>query len=83
MVLDDVTTHVGVNMVFSPSHTSLLNYGASFHVTQYREWFTCYKAKSLSKARLGDSSHQCDVIVIGDISLILEICQCILVMVLI
>ena len=68
LVLDDISTHVGVNMVFSPSHTWLLDSGASFHVTPHREWFTCYEAKSLGKVRLGDS-HQCDVIGIGDISM--------------
>ena len=33
LALDHVSTHVGVNMVFSPSHTWLLDSGTSFHVT--------------------------------------------------
>ena len=52
LVLDDVTTHVGVNMVFSPSHTWLLDSSASFHVTPHREWFTCHEAKALAKVSL-------------------------------
>ena len=68
LVLDDVRTHVGVNMVFHPSHTWLLDSDASFHVTPHIEWFTCYEAKSLEKVRFGDS-HQCGVIDIGDTSM--------------
>ena len=67
MVLDDVTIHARVNMVFCPFYTWWLDSGASFHVTPHRELFTCYEAQSLVKARRGDS-HQCDVIGIGDIS---------------
>ena len=54
-VLDDVTTHARVNMVFSPSYRWLLDSGASFHVTRHREWLTCYEAKSFGKVRLRDS----------------------------
>ena len=56
MVLDDVTTHARVNMIFSPSNTWLLDSVASLHVTPH------------GKVRLGNS-HKCDVIGIGDISL--------------
>ena len=55
MVLDDVTTHARVNMIFSPSNTWLLDSVASLHVTPH------------GKVRLGNS-HKCDVIGIGDIS---------------
>ena len=55
-------------MVFFPSHTWLLDFGASFHLTSHKEWFTCYEVKSLGKVRYGDS-HMCDVIGIGDISI--------------
>ena len=44
LVLDYVSTHVWVNMIFFLSHTWLLDFGASLHVTPHREWFTCYKA---------------------------------------
>ena len=54
-VFEDVITHVGLNIVLSPSHRGLLNFGVSFHVTPNREFFTCYEVKSLGKVGLGDS----------------------------
>ena len=54
LVLDDAGTHVGVNMIFFPSHMWLMDSSASFHVTPHREWFTCYEPKLLGKVGLGD-----------------------------
>ena len=43
--LDYVTTHIGVNMVFSSSYTRLLGFGASFYVIpRTREWLTFMKS---------------------------------------
>ena len=66
LVMDDDATYVEVNMALSLAHTWLLDYGASFHVTPQREWFTRYEAKPLGIVRLGDSS-QCDVVGIRDV----------------
>ena len=48
LVLDDVITHVEVNMVFYPSHKWLLDSNASFHVTPQKEQFMCRDAKKES-----------------------------------
>ena len=54
LFLDDVSTHVGVNMVFSPSHTWLLDSGVTFHVTLDIEWFSKYSTGADDTIKLGN-----------------------------
>ena len=53
----------------SLSHNWILDSGASFHVTPYREWFSTYMEGSLGIVRLGDA-HAIAITGMGDICLL-------------
>ena len=49
-------------------HDSILDSGASFHVTPHKEWFTNYDAKRIDRVCLGND-YVCEIMGLGDVQL--------------
>ena len=49
-------------------HDSILDSGASFHVTPPREWFTNSDAKRTGRVHLGND-YSCEIMGVGDVQL--------------
>ena len=66
--LEAHTLHAGDG---SDMHSWIIDSGASFHVTPYRDLFVRYSTGKKGVVFLGDN-HACSIIGIGDVRLVLE-----------